>query len=103
MAKDASVANISRAAQGGIAVTKLKAIVARIRSLKGSMDSIRGDLGQEYKQAEDDHEINRQMLKWAVKLTGQDADKGQQNFRDLESYCNKLGLFDQTDLIADSA
>lgn len=83
--------------QGPISDVKLKQVAGSISSLKADMDEIRGTLGQEMKQFEEDGG-HKKALKIALSIKNMETIKAQELWRTLEHYMDKLGIFAQHDL-----
>lgn len=83
---------------GGVDPDALKRLVSQIKSMKSDMDDARSEMGTLYKNAENDHGINRMALKQAIKLEGMEPLKRAEWLRSFESYCHILGVDAQTEL-----
>ena len=58
---------------GSVDADYLRSLVAQIKSAKADSDEARSEMGNLYKNAENDHGINRMALKQAIKLEGMEA------------------------------
>lgn len=80
---------------------RLRRFASEFRAAKDEMESARGSQGAIVKAMEDSLGINRKMFKLAVHLAGLEPPKGADLFRELESCCATLGVFDQAELFDD--
>ena len=87
-----------RRGDGSVDPDVLKGIVANIESCKAEMDEQRTDMANLFKNAENDHGINRMALKQAIKLKNMEALKRADWLRSFESYCHILGVDAQGEL-----
>lgn len=83
---------------GEIDPDKLRALVGRLKHMKAEMDEARGEMGNAFKNAENDLGINRMALKQAIRLEGMDPLKRADWLRSFESYCHILGIDAQAEL-----
>ena len=83
---------------GSVDADYLRSLVAQIKSAKADSDEARSEMGNLYKNAENDHGINRMALKAAIKLEGMEALKRAGWMRAFESYCHILGVDAQGEL-----
>ncbi len=86
---------------GGTSVERLDDlpnIAARIDSAKAQSDEARSDLGHIYHQAEEDG-FHRRALKEAVRLRNMEPDKRRDYLASLNAYCDKLGIWNQGELL----
>lgn len=83
---------------GSVDPEYLKRLVGQIESLNADMVEQRGELGNLYKNAENDHGVNRMALKQAIKLKNMEALKRSAWLRAFESYCHILGVDAQGEL-----
>ena len=78
---------------GSVDPKKLKALMSRCRSFKDDMDSIRGDLGIEIKDAEDNMPgFHRAAFKLCMKLMNKEVAQQADFLRALDNYCHILGI-----------
>lgn len=82
---------------GPIPPAKLEKTAKSVEKLKADMDKIRGDLGSEFKQFEEDggHKL---AFKLALKVKSMATIQAQEFIRSFEQYCHELGIYDQHDL-----
>lgn len=89
---------------GSIDPDVLKKLVADIDSARSDMDDARSEMGTLFKNAENDHGINRMALKQAIKLKNMELLKRAEWIRCFETYCHILGVDAQSELkLADAA
>lgn len=67
--------------------------------MKGKMDETRGEMGAWFKNAENDHGLNKAAFKLAIKLKDTDDLKREAFLIDLDHYLDAFGLRNQTSLI----
>lgn len=67
--------------------------------MKGKMDETRGEMGSWFKNAENDHGLNRAAFKLAMKLRDMDDLKREAFLIDLDHYLDAFNLRAQTSLI----
>ncbi len=100
MARRASVgseAMTTAIGRGDERLDKLPGIAARIDSAKAVSDDARSDMGNIYKEAEDQG-FNRRALKEACRLRNMEPEKRRDYLSSLNAYCDKLGIWNQGDL-----
>lgn len=68
-----------------------------INSYKADMDKARGELGQIYKQFEEDGG-HKKAFKDALKMQNMEPISAQEYWRSLNQYMKDLGIFDQMDM-----
>lgn len=73
-------------------VSVIKSIAAKASALKSDMDTIRGNIGNVYKDAEDTHGIDRMALKQAQKVKAMDASKAEAYLLHFNHYLRALGV-----------
>ena len=88
---------------GDITPGDLNKIVEAVKSAKGDMDEARSELGDLFKNAENDNGVHRAALKLAIKLQGQATEKRADFLRAFDSYRHIMRLDDQPDLLDDAA
>ena len=88
---------------GDITPEDLNKIVEAVKSAKGDMDEARSELGNLFKNAENDNGVHRAALKLAIKLQGQATEKRADFLRAFDSYRHIMRLDDQPDLLDDAA
>jgi uncharacterized protein (UPF0335 family) len=76
----------------------LPALATKIDGAKRESDEARDDLDGIYKQAEDDG-FHKRALKEAMRLRGMEPAKRRDYLSSLNAYCDKLGIWDQGDLL----
>ena len=80
---------------------RLGRLVERIEAKQSVAEGARSDLGTIYKEAED-LGFNRGALKLALKLRNMEPEKRTDFLSSLNAYCDKLGVFAQSDLFGDT-
>ena len=88
---------------GDITPEDLNKIVEAVKSAKGDMDEARSELGNLFKNAENDYGVHRAALKLAIKLQGQAVEKRADFLRAFDSYRHIMQLDEQADLLDDAA
>ena len=83
---------------GSVDADYLRSLVRDIESAKADSDEARSTMGNLYKNAENDHNVNRMALKQAIKLKNMDPLKRAGWMRAFESYCHILGVDAQGEL-----
>lgn len=83
----------------GANLTKIIELVPRIEALISEGADNRSDLGNVYKNAENDYGANRMALKLAIKLRGMEPAKRSDFIDSLRAYCDALGIWAQGDIL----
>lgn len=83
---------------GSIAPETLRQIVRNIEAAKADADEARSEMGNLFKNAENDHGVNRMALKQAIKLKNMEPLRRADWLRRVESYCHILGVDAQHEL-----
>lgn len=81
---------------------KLRKYAADVSASKADMDEARGEVGQIFKQIEDDG-FDKAAFKFATKVKKMDSLKGQGLIVDLLAYMLALDVFGQFDMFRDNA
>lgn len=81
---------------------KLRKYAADVSASKADMDEARGEVGQLFKQIEDDG-FDKAAFKFATKIKKMDSLKGQGLIVDLLAYMLALDVFGQFDMFRDNA
>ena len=87
-----------RRGDGSIDPEIVKQLARDVDSAKAVLDDGRSEMGNLYKNAENDHGIHRQAFKWANKLATMEPLKRANWLRSFQSYCHILGVDAQHEL-----
>ena len=97
-----AVSRKTNSAQAGVNLDRLVKLAERYETKQAKVAELRGDVGSVIKEVED-LGFNKAAFKLAVKLRNMEPEKRQDFLSSLNAYCDKLGVWAQSELFDDAA